>query len=121
VRVGQAKFRERLLEKYDAACAISGPAPVDALEAAHLYSFAANPEHDYDGGGFLLRRDLHRLFDRGQLTIDPDTQLIEVSSELAGFSDYARLHDQRLRIELTTKHRTWLQQHRKSVWRGPSR
>lgn len=111
VRVGQAKFRQKLLQKYGSTCAFSGPAPDDALEAAHLYSFAVTPEHDYDGGGFLLRRDLHRLFDRGQLAVDPSTGLLHVNDTLAGFNEYARLHNAPLSIPLTAGHRRWLALH----------
>lgn len=111
VRVGQAKFRRKLLKKYGSVCAFSGPAPDDALEAAHLYSFAAIGEHDLDGGGFLLRRDLHRLFDRGQLTVNPSTGLLHVNESLLGFPEYARLKNNALQITLTAGHKRWLTQH----------
>lgn len=61
VRVGQAAFRTRLLKLYGPVCAMTGPGPLSALEAAHLYSYAREGEH-YERGGLLLRRDLHRLF-----------------------------------------------------------
>lgn len=70
VRVGQAEFRLRLLARYGNVCAFSGPSPTAALEAAHLYSYAAEGRH-HDDGGFLLRRDLHRLFDLGLLAVEP--------------------------------------------------
>lgn len=118
VRVGQAKFREELLRKYGAVCAFSGPSPVDALEAAHLYSFATNPQHDLDGGGFLLRRDLHRLFDRGHMAVNPANSTVEVSSQLEAFPEYSRLAGKALHVELTSQHWEWLVQHRQGVWKG---
>jgi hypothetical protein len=111
VRVGQAKFRQKLLARYNSTCAFSGPAPDDALEAAHLYSFAALAEHDLDGGGFLLRRDLHRLFDRGQLSVNPHTELLHVSDELLQYPEYSRLHNRPLEIALTSGHKRWLVEH----------
>lgn len=117
VRVGQTKFRDRLLDKYGAVCAFSGPAPEDALEAAHLYSYATNPEHDYDGGGFLLRRDLHRLFDRGHIAIGPDGT-IEISSYLETFPAYAALASKPLQIAIGKQHQAWIEQHHSTVWVG---
>lgn len=111
VRVGQAKFRQKLLARYDSTCAFSGPAPDDALEAAHLYSFAEVAEHDLDGGGFLLRRDLHRLFDRGLLSVNPHTELLHVSDELLRYPEYSQLNNRPLEITLTGGHKRWLVEH----------
>jgi ribosomal protein L37AE/L43A len=118
VRVGQGKFREELLRKYGPVCAFSGPSPVDALEAAHLYSFAINPQHDFDGGGFLLRRDLHRLFDGGHMTVNPVNATIEISSQLEAFPEYSRLAGKVLHVKLTPQHKAWMEQHRQGVWKG---
>jgi ribosomal protein S27AE len=70
VRVGQPAFRAELVRKYGSICAFSGPAPAEALEAGHLYSYAEIGRHDIEGG-LLLRRDLHRLFDQGLLAVTP--------------------------------------------------
>lgn len=40
VRIGQPAFRAELVRKYGSVCAFSGPAPSEALEACHLYSYA---------------------------------------------------------------------------------
>lgn len=74
VRVGQGGFRQRLLATQGPVCAFTGPGPAAALEAAHLYSYAAVGQH-HDDGGLLLRRDVHRLFDQGDIAVDPRTQL----------------------------------------------
>ncbi|KGM14438.1 HNH endonuclease [Cellulomonas bogoriensis] len=71
-RVGQQQFRERLIDRYGATCAVTGTQPEAVLDAAHLLPFADRPVHDEDGG-LLLRADLHRMFDRLLLTIDPAT------------------------------------------------
>lgn len=120
VRIGQERFRQALLGKYGPVCAFSGPLPEDALEAAHLYSFATNPEHDLDGGGLLLRRDLHRLFDRGLITVNPADETIEISQPLEAFPEYSGLSGRRLDVNLTPQHRVWIEQHRQIVWKGRS-
>ena len=53
-RVGQQRFREAMLDRFGEACAFTGPQPPGALEAAHLYLYSKNPEHDVRGG-LLLR------------------------------------------------------------------
>ncbi|MGW4383636.1 HNH endonuclease [Kitasatospora sp. NPDC004531] len=108
-RVGQDAFRARLLEQHGAACAFTGPAPATVLEAAHLYSYAAEGEH-HDNGGLLLRRDVHRLFDLGHLAVDPDRMLIDLAPGLMPYPAYAALHGAAPHVSL--KHcRGWLEQH----------
>ncbi|MET7663908.1 HNH endonuclease signature motif containing protein [Streptomyces sp. NPDC005463] len=109
-RVGQDAFRSQLLQEQGERCAISGPAPADVLEAAHLYSYAESGEH-HDFGGFLLRRDLHRLFDRGRITVDPETGLLDVDASLMPYQLYWELHGQPLALALRPEHRTWLTAH----------
>lgn len=70
-RIGQQRFREEMLSRFDNSCAICGPLPGAMLDAAHVYRYAAQPQHHLDGG-LLLRRDLHALFDGFHLLIDPD-------------------------------------------------
>lgn len=70
-RIGQQRFREEMLNRFSGSCAISGPLPGAMLDAAHVYRYADKGEH-YIDGGLLLRRDLHALFDRCELLIDPD-------------------------------------------------
>ncbi|QDN79480.1 HNH endonuclease [Streptomyces sp. S1A1-7] len=109
-RVGQAAFRAALLREQGELCAISGPAPADVLEAAHLYSYADTGEH-HDFGGLLLRRDLHRLFDTGRIAVDPETGLMDTAPELDGYPIYAELHGKPLALSLRPEHRVWLTAH----------
>jgi hypothetical protein len=60
------------------------------LEAAHLYLYSKDPEHDLRGG-LLLRCDLHALFDRRPITIDPDTWVIQIAPELKRYPGLAEL------------------------------
>ncbi len=79
-RLGQGAFRVAVTDAYDRACAVTGEHSLPALEAAHIRPFAAEGPHAVSNG-LLLRSDLHRLFDRGYLTVTPEHHL-EVSSLL---------------------------------------
>ncbi|MBK3629821.1 HNH endonuclease [Streptomyces sp. MBT49] len=109
-RVGQDAFRTTLLREQGEQCAISGPAPADVLEAAHLYSYAETGEH-HDFGGLLLRRDLHRLFDKGRIAVDPETDLLDTDPALDAYPLYAELHGKPLAFSLRAEHRVWLTAH----------
>lgn len=110
VRKGQASFRKQLLDTYGENCAFTGPTPAVVLEAAHLYSFAKTGDHN--GGGLLLRRDLHRLFDLGMIAVNPTTLTLDVAPEIVTYPLYSSLHQQKLTVtELIPKQHKWLQQH----------
>ncbi|WP_120285339.1 HNH endonuclease [Rhodococcus rhodochrous] len=90
-RLGQGAFRTALLRKYGLSCAVTGPCPAEALEAAHLVPFARHETHDVDSG-LLLRSDIHRLLDAGALAINPDTKTVELTAELLNYPMYRDLH-----------------------------
>lgn len=69
VRRGQAEFRAALLARHGDNCAVTGPCPRGALEAAHLIPFSVDSRHDLTNG-LLLRADIHRLFDKWDLGVD---------------------------------------------------
>ncbi|WP_448321350.1 HNH endonuclease [Streptomyces sp. CO7] len=77
-------------------CAVTGPAPSEVLQAAHLRPFAVHERHRVDEG-LLLRSDIHSLFDRHLLAISPKLE-VHVSPGLAGYERYAGLHGSPLRI-----------------------
>ncbi|MGY5120543.1 HNH endonuclease [Streptomyces sp. 900105755] len=110
VRLGQAAFRKRLLDEQGQVCAFTGPAPAAVLEAAHLYSFAADGRH-HAQGGLLLRRDLHRLFDLGLIAVEPHRGTLDIAPALAAFADYTRLHSRPVTVPLSKGHRSWLTAH----------
>lgn len=110
VRVGQGAFRGNLLTRYGNECAFTGSAPPEALEAAHLYSYAESGVH-HDDGGFLMRRDIHRLFDEGLLAVHPETLHIDVHPNLAIYEEYSRFQGKPLHPTPTTDQREWLRRH----------
>jgi putative restriction endonuclease len=79
-RLGQGTFRIGVMDAYERACAITQEHSLPALEAAHIRPYDQGGPHAISNG-VLLRADLHRLFDKGYLTITPELRL-EVSGRL---------------------------------------
>jgi len=70
-RLGQGLFSLAVRDAYDGACAVTHEHSGPVLDAAHIKPYALGGEHTVDNG-ILLRRDLHRLYDRGYVTVTPD-------------------------------------------------
>jgi putative restriction endonuclease len=87
-RLGQGTFRIAVMQAYRGACAITTEHSLPALEAAHIQPFAEGGRHEVRNGLFL-RSDLHRLFDRGYVTVTPDC-VFRVGDRLR--EDYANGH-----------------------------
>jgi len=79
-RLGQGTFRVLITDNFDRRCAATGEKALPVLEAAHIRPVAEGGQHRVDNG-LLLRSDLHRLYDRGYLTVAPDYR-IHVSGRL---------------------------------------
>jgi putative restriction endonuclease len=79
-RLGQGTFRVEVLDAYSRACAVTQEHSLPALEAVHIRSYSKAGPHDVRNG-LLLRADLHRLFDKGYVTVTVKNQL-EVSPRL---------------------------------------
>jgi putative restriction endonuclease len=79
-RLGQGSFRLAVLDAYGGACAITTEHSLPVLEAAHIRPWAAGGRHELPNG-LPLRRDLHRLFDLGFVTVRPDLR-VAVSPQL---------------------------------------
>jgi putative restriction endonuclease len=84
-RLGQAGFRIAVLDAYGRSCAVTHEHSLPVLEAAHIRPFSEDGPHDVSNG-LLLRSDVHRLFDRGYVTVTPDLRF-RVSRRLR--DDYA--------------------------------
>jgi putative restriction endonuclease len=74
-RLGQGIFRVKVIDAYGRACAVTGEHSLPVLEAAHIKPYASGGEHAVSNG-LSLRSDLHRLFDRGYVTIDEDQRFV---------------------------------------------
>lgn len=74
-RLGQGTFRLAVTEAYERACAVTTEHSLPVLEAAHIRPFSSGGLHDVSNG-LLLRTDIHRLFDRGYVTVTPEREFV---------------------------------------------
>jgi len=118
-RLGQSEFRKKLMEAYDARCAITECDAAEALEAAHIDDYSGR-HSNHPSNGLLLRADIHSLFDLGLIGIDPETGCVCLSSQLMGAA-YEPLRgrrvvvptDPRLRPKNQALHRKWNEKFKK--------
>jgi putative restriction endonuclease len=89
-RLGQGSFRLAVFDAYDRRCSVTGEHSVPVLEAAHIKPYASGGEH-LVSNGLSLRRDLHRLFDLGYVTIRPDYSF-EVGDRLRTEYDNGKIY-----------------------------
>lgn len=95
-RPDQDSFRQDLLGAYEGCCAITGYNVEATLQASHIL-----PHKDRGPGhvrnGLLLRADIHALFDKGLLAIDPDSDTVVIAPRLRG-TPYEELDGQTARL-----------------------
>jgi putative restriction endonuclease len=121
-RLGQSTFRVAITNAYGA-CAVSGEHSLPALEAAHVQPFAAGGQHSLRNG-MLLRADIHRLYDKGYVTVTPQ-YTFQVSGRLfrdfANGREYERYHDHPIHLPRTAADHpdpALLDWHAQEVFRG---
>jgi uncharacterized protein YjbI with pentapeptide repeats len=90
-RQGQPKFRADIFGAYQKRCAITGCTIEAVLEAAHIYPHCLTRNNKISNG-ILLRRDLHELFDRDLLKIDPVTRQVILDPSIQEAKDYCFLN-----------------------------
>lgn len=98
-RLGQGTFRIAVSEAYDWGCAATDEHSLPALEAAHIKPVSADGPNSVTNG-ILLRADLHRLFDKGYLTIDTEQRLLvsnRLKHDFNNGKSYYPYHGKRLR------------------------
>ncbi|QSB16684.1 HNH endonuclease [Natronosporangium hydrolyticum] len=74
-RLGQRAFQAVVLDAYARRCAITGSRIRPVLQAAHVLPLPRGGQHRLDNG-LLLRSDIHTLYDRGYLGVDPKHRLL---------------------------------------------
>jgi len=121
-RLGQGTFRIAVLEAYDRSCAVTEEHSLPALEAAHIQPYADEGPHEVRNG-LLFRADIHRLFDKGYVTVTPELHL-EVSprlkNEFHNGRSYYPLHGSQVRSPSLTRFRAapeFLAWHNENVFR----
>ena len=99
-RLGQGAFRLAVTSAYARSCAVSGEHSLPVLDAAHIRPYANEGDHRVSNG-LLLRTDIHRLFDKGYVTVTEDLRFA-VSSRLREEFDngkiYYALHGSEVRV-----------------------
>lgn len=79
-RLGQGAFHLGVLDAYKNRCAVTGERVRPVLEAAHIKPFSLEGPNIV-ANGLSLRADVHKLFDRGYVTVGHDYRF-HVSSRL---------------------------------------
>jgi putative restriction endonuclease len=110
-------------DAYERRCALTSERTLPALDAAHIMPFSDSGENTVSNG-ILLRRDLHALFDKGYLTINP-SMVVEVSrrikEEFENGRDYYRLHGNTIRLPNNPEDRpskAYLEWHNEKIYLG---
>lgn len=80
-RRGQPEFRALLIEVYEGRCAFTSCDAEPALEAAHIMAYQGDHTNHVQNG-LLLRADVHTLFDRGLMGVNPERLSILLSPSL---------------------------------------
>lgn len=98
-RRGQSAFRAKLIRAYGA-CAISGCADMEALEAAHITPHSIDEDYRTPNG-LLLRADIHTLFDLRLISVDPRSGKVVIAASLG--TTYRQYEGQLLRLPADPK------------------
>jgi len=102
---------------------VTGERAIPVLEAAHIVPFAKVREHDLTNA-LLLRSDLHRLFDKGYVTVTPDLRFRvskALHDEFQNGREYYPLEGRTIDVPTQQELRPnleALQLHSKTVFRG---
>jgi putative restriction endonuclease len=99
-RLGQGIFRVKVLDAYGRGCAVTREHSLPVLEAAHIRPYASGGTHSVING-LSLRSDLHRLFDRGYVTVDEQHRFVvgrRLREDFENGRSYYRLNGMELAI-----------------------
>jgi putative restriction endonuclease len=94
-RLGQGTFRIAVTDAYGRSCAVTTEHSLPVLEAAHIRPYAQDGPHEVSNG-LLLRTDLHRLFDKGYVTVTPEHRFLvsrRLKDEYQNGRTYYAMHD----------------------------
>ncbi|MBE9511300.1 MAG: HNH endonuclease [Bacteroidetes bacterium] len=124
VRLGQSAFRVLITDAYTRRCSISGEKTLPVLEAAHIKPYEKSRPH-FVSNGLLLRADIHKLFDKGYITITHKYN-IEVSrrikEEFENGRDYYKYHGKDLiclpKREIDKPRLEFIDWHNNNIYKG---
>jgi putative restriction endonuclease len=122
-RLGQGAFSLMVADAYGKRCTVTGERTYPVLEAAHIKAVKDGGIHRIDNG-LLLRSDIHKLFDRGYVTITPDLNFRvsdALRSEWHNGKIYYALDKQPIRSPDSVEYRPsaeFLEWHRDTIFKG---
>jgi len=93
-RLGQGAFQILVTDAYHRRCAVTNEKTLPALEAAHIRPSGNKGPHRTNNG-LLLRADIHRLFNNGYVTLDPNLHFLvseRVREQFENGREYYRFH-----------------------------
>jgi putative restriction endonuclease len=106
-RLGQGTFRVAVTDSYGRRCAVTGERTLPVLDAAHIRAYGAGGQHEVSNG-LLLRTDIHKLFDRGYVTVDADHRFVvsqRLREDFQNGRHYYDLAGQTVRLPARADHR----------------
>ena len=109
----ESRFRDNVLDE-DERCVISEETTRAVLDAAHLRPVKEGGEECIENG-FILRTDLHRLFDRGMFSISPEDGTIKIDKDLSKYYKELLCHS-RLPQPTLSRVREALQERWENPW-----
>lgn len=108
----QRELRNLALDKYSNKCVISGENKIRLLETAHIKSVKdcdnINEKKDIDNV-LLLWVDIHKYFDDYQISINPDTCMVEVN-DLDEDNDWMQIYNG-IKIECNDRMKKYIRHH----------
>lgn len=122
-RLGQGAFRIMVTDTYERRCAVTREKALPTLEAAHIRPVSEGGEHRVDNG-LLLRADVHKLFDKGYVSVTPDYRFRvsrRLKDDFHNGEHYFQLRDQGLWLpqrEEDRPARQVLEWHNDTVFKG---
>lgn len=94
LRFGQANFRDMVIKTYNGICCITDCSEKASLEAAHIRPYSGKKSNIIENS-LLLRADIHKLFDKFMISIQPDNLNLVISKKIKDHY-YLSLHGKKL-------------------------
>lgn len=109
IRKNQHKFKNTVIER-DVKCVITNKF-IEVCQVCHIIPHCiSSDEQKYDpNNGLLLSADIHILFDKHNLSINPETSSVVLNTKLLLNNEYKQYHNKHL--SLNKKQLEYLQDH----------
>src|SRR6266446_4257896 len=113
-RLGQGKFRAKVLQSWDNCCSVTGSMIQAAIRASHIKPWreSSNAERLDPDNGLPLIASLDALFDTGLISFDSSGKLISASTVSTTERDIFGIGETSLRKKPTAKMAGYLAHHR---------